>query len=51
MLLGVAKQHNTNHEASYEKNLLQMILEGAKNYGDVDDLFSSISKDNFIVDI
>lgn len=43
MILGVTKQRST--EASYEKDLLQMILEGAKNYGDADGLFSGISKD------
>ncbi|KAL6289757.1 hypothetical protein ACE6H2_007267 [Prunus campanulata] len=38
MILKVAKQRST--EASHEKDLLQMILEGAKNYGDADSLFS-----------
>ncbi|CAB4299785.1 unnamed protein product [Prunus armeniaca] len=48
MILRVAKQRSA--EATYEKDLLQMIIEGAKNYGDTDSLFSGISQDNFIVD-
>ncbi|BBG97252.1 cytochrome P450, family 714, subfamily A, polypeptide 1, partial [Prunus dulcis] len=48
MILRVAKQRSA--EATYEKDLLQMIIEGAKNYGDTDNLFSGISQDNFIVD-
>lgn len=38
-------------EATDEKDLLQMILEGAKNYDDADSLFSAgVSKEKFIVD-
>ncbi|XP_020413623.1 cytochrome P450 714C2 isoform X2 [Prunus persica] len=48
MILRVPKQRSA--EATYEKDLLQMIIEGAKNYGDTDNLFSGISQDNFIVD-
>lgn len=48
MILEVAKKRN---EATYEKDLLQMILEGAKNYSDADSFFSSgMSEDQFIVD-
>ncbi|KAL6130534.1 hypothetical protein ACLB2K_068913 [Fragaria x ananassa] len=48
MILEVAKKRN---EATSERDLLQMILEGAKNYSDADSFFSSgTSKDQFIVD-
>lgn len=48
MILEVAKKRS---EATYEKDFLQMILEGAKNYADADSFFSSgISEDQFIVD-
>ncbi|KAL6125784.1 hypothetical protein ACLB2K_073838 [Fragaria x ananassa] len=44
----VAKERN---EATYEKDLLQMVLEGAKTYSDANSFFSSgMSNDQFIVD-
>ncbi|KAM1140282.1 hypothetical protein ACFX19_041066 [Malus domestica] len=49
MILRVANKHSM--EATDEKDLLQMILEGAKNYDDADSLFSAgLSKEKFIVD-
>ncbi|BFG21444.1 hypothetical protein CerSpe_077180 [Prunus speciosa] len=49
MILRVANQRST--EATHEKDLLQMILEGAKKYDDADSLFSAgISQEDFIVD-
>ncbi|XP_021821879.1 cytochrome P450 714C2-like [Prunus avium] len=48
MILRVATQLST--EAADEKDLLQTILKGAKNYGDADSLFSGISQEKFIVD-
>ncbi|CAB4321897.1 unnamed protein product [Prunus armeniaca] len=48
MILRVATQLST--EAADEKDLLQVILKGAKNYGDADSLFSGISREKFIVD-
>ncbi|XP_068330919.1 cytochrome P450 714C2-like isoform X1 [Pyrus communis] len=48
MILKAAKQRST--EATHEKDLMQMILEGAKNYDDADNLFSGYSRDSFIVD-
>lgn len=48
MILRAAKQRST--EATHEKDLMQMILEGAKNYDDADNLFSGYSRDSFIVD-
>lgn len=48
MILRVAKERST--EATCEKDLLQIILEGAKNYEDAPSLFSGISQDSFIVD-
>lgn len=49
MILRVANKHSM--EATDEKDLLQMILEGAKNYDDADGLFSTgVSKEKFIVD-
>ncbi|KAL6124565.1 hypothetical protein ACLB2K_077077 [Fragaria x ananassa] len=48
MIMEVAKERN---EATYEKDLLQMVLEGAKTYSDANSFFSSgMSKDQFIVD-
>ncbi|BFG43039.1 hypothetical protein CerSpe_293130 [Prunus speciosa] len=48
MILRVATQLST--EAADEKDLLQMILKRAKNYGDADSLFSGISQEKFTVD-
>ncbi|CAL9023616.1 unnamed protein product, partial [Prunus brigantina] len=48
MILRVATQLST--EAADEKDLLQMILKGAKNHGDADSLFSGISQEKFTVD-
>ncbi|RXI06723.1 hypothetical protein DVH24_025859 [Malus domestica] len=48
MILRVAKERST--EATCDKDLLQIILEGAKNYEDANSLFSGISQDSFIVD-
>ncbi|XP_015886086.3 cytochrome P450 714C2-like [Ziziphus jujuba] len=47
MILSVVK-HRV--EASYERDLLQMILESAKNYSDGDSLTLGITRDKFIVD-
>ena len=47
MILKVVKQRN---EASYEKDLLQMILEGAKSYIDYYGPSTDSFHDNFIVD-
>ena len=47
MILKVVKQRN---EASYEKDLLQMILEGAKSYNDYYGPSTDSFRDNFIVD-
>jgi cytochrome P450 len=47
MILKVVKQRN---EASYEKDLLQMILEGAKSYIDYYGPSTDSFRDNFIVD-
>lgn len=47
MILKVVKQRI---EASYEKDLLQMILEGAESYNDSDGLSEKISRDKFMVD-
>jgi cytochrome P450 len=47
MILKVVKQRN---EASYKKDLLQMILEGAKNYNDYYGPLTNSFCDNFIVD-
>ncbi|GMY22973.1 cytochrome P450 714C2-like [Fagus crenata] len=46
MILKVVKQRN---EASYEKDLLQMILEGAKSYNDYYGPSTDSFRDNFIV--
>ncbi|KAH7524942.1 hypothetical protein FEM48_Zijuj06G0172700 [Ziziphus jujuba var. spinosa] len=47
MILSVVKRRV---EASYERDLLQMILESAKNYSDGDSLTLGITRDKFIVD-
>ncbi|CAK7347778.1 unnamed protein product [Dovyalis caffra] len=47
MILRVVKQRAATN---YEKDLLQMILESAKSYGDQESLGSDISIDRFIVD-
>ncbi|KAJ1415455.1 Cytochrome P450 [Sesbania bispinosa] len=47
----ISKLIKQRMEESCEKDLLQMILEGAKNYEDSDGFFSnSISRDTFIID-
>ncbi|KAL4600212.1 hypothetical protein ACB092_11G182000 [Castanea dentata] len=47
MILKVVKQRT---EASYEKDLLQMVLEGAKSYNDYYGPSTDSSRDKFIVD-
>jgi len=47
MILKVVKERAA---ANYEKDLLQMILEGAKSYGDQESFPSDVSLDRFIVD-
>ena len=47
MILKVVKQRT---EASYEKDLLQMVLEGAKSYNDYYGPSTDGSRDKFIVD-
>lgn len=47
MILKVVKERAA---ANYEKDLLQIILEGAKSYGDQESFPSDVSLDRFIVD-
>ena len=47
MILRVVKERAA---ANYEKDLLQVILEGAKSYGDQESFPSDVSLDRFIVD-
>lgn len=48
MILELVKQRET--ETSHEQDLLQMIMEGAKNYGDIDWQCLGMTRDKFIID-